>query len=75
MGQKTILLVEDEAIIGLDIKNTLSSRGYNVIGPARKSDDALRLVNEHTPDLILMDVILQGRMDGIDLYEKISENF
>jgi len=75
MGQQTILLVEDEAIIGLDIKNTLSSRGYNVIGPARKSDDALRLVNEHVPDLILMDVILQGRMDGIDLYEKISENF
>ena len=75
MDQKTILLVEDEAIIGLDIKNTLTFRGYNVIGPARKSEDALCLVNEYLPDLILMDVIIQGEMDGIDLYETISKSF
>ncbi|MFW5770151.1 MAG: response regulator [Spirochaetota bacterium] len=75
MDQKTILLVEDEAIIGLDIKRFLESQGYSVVGPAKNCDAALEMVEEYKPDILLMDILISGEMDGIELYEKISENY
>lgn len=68
-----ILIVEDESIIALNIKEILMSFGYTVVGIAANSEKAFRLVESKHPDLILMDITLQDREDGIMLAEKISE--
>lgn len=68
-----ILIVEDESIIALNIKEVLIDFGYEIIGIAPKSEKALRLISVTTPDLILMDITLKDREDGIELAEKISK--
>jgi PAS domain S-box-containing protein len=66
-----ILIVEDEAIVANDIRETLKSLGYTVVGTAKSGEIALEKVSETRPDLILMDIHLAGRMDGVDTAEKI----
>lgn len=61
-----ILIVEDEAITALDIKNILQRLNYDVVGIASKGEAALKMVEETEPGLILMDVTLKGDLDGID---------
>lgn len=68
-----ILIVEDESIIALNIKEILTSFGYEVIGIAANGEKALHLANTKNPDLVLMDITLQEREDGIDVAEKISK--
>lgn len=68
-----ILIVEDESIIALNIKEILMSFGYIVVGIAANSEKAFHLVESKKPDLVLMDITLQDREDGIVLAEKISE--
>jgi|GEM_PF-1736437 len=75
MNNNRILLVEDEAITALNIKRNLEKRGYEVIGPAISSEQAIELTEENNPDLILMDIILQSEKDGIDTAKVINENF
>ncbi len=70
-----ILLVEDELIIAADIENMLSKMGYEVLETAMDYDEALERLEVETPDLILIDVNLGGKKDGIDLAEEINENF
>src|SRR4051794_34816333 len=60
-----ILLVEDEGITGEDVQQCLSSLGYCVVGWASQGHQAIALAEQLRPDLILMDVGLQGEMDGI----------
>ncbi|HON79134.1 MAG TPA: PAS domain S-box protein [Spirochaetota bacterium] len=66
MNTVRILLVEDESIIALDVKNILTSLGYEVIAIVATGEEAVRRVAELTPDLVLMDIILAGDMDGIE---------
>lgn len=61
----SILIVEDEAIVALDLKTQLEDLGYTVVGIAESAEQALALAREHLPDLTLMDVRLKGEMDGI----------
>ena len=61
-----ILVVEDEAIIGLHISSTLGQFGYDVVGVAISADEAIRMAGELGPDLILMDIVIPGERDGID---------
>lgn len=68
-----ILIVEDESIIALNIKEILIDFGYEIVGIAANSEKALRLASTKAPDLILMDITLKDREDGIELAEKISE--
>jgi CheY-like chemotaxis protein len=67
-----ILIVEDEMIVAEDIKSTLESLGYSVMGICSTGEDATRTAMEKRPDLILMDVKLNGRMTGIEAAEKIA---
>lgn len=69
-----ILIIEDEAIVALDIKGRLHALGYSVVGVAASGEKAIELAAEHTPDLILMDIMLEGKMDGIDTALSIKEN-
>ncbi|WP_307683342.1 ANTAR domain-containing response regulator [Trueperella bonasi] len=64
------LVVEDETLIRLDIVETLQDAGYTVVGEAASGDQAITLVEEHDPDLIVMDVKMPG-MDGITAAKKI----
>lgn len=60
-----VLIVEDEGIVALDLKRRLEKQGFAVTGIADNAIDALRLVEQSPPDLVLMDIILQGELDGI----------
>ncbi|MBL8351002.1 MAG: PAS domain S-box protein [Burkholderiaceae bacterium] len=66
-----ILIVEDEAIVALDLKLQLQDLGYQVVGMASSAADAVAAVHRHRPGLVLMDVRLQGQGDGIDAAEQI----
>jgi CheY-like chemotaxis protein len=74
MLKSKILIVEDESIIALDIKTSLLDAGYDVVAIAVSGEDAIALVPEHEPDLILMDIRLRGRMDGIESAAAIVKN-
>jgi PAS domain S-box-containing protein len=66
MAHESILIVEDEAVVALDMKLQLQELGYAVVGVASSGEQALALVAAKSPQLILMDVRLQGPMDGIE---------
>ncbi|TVR04257.1 MAG: response regulator [Spirochaetaceae bacterium] len=68
-----ILIVEDETIVALDLKRRLERSGYRVIGHEVSADAALATARSEQPDLILMDVQLHGRMDGIEAAEIIKK--
>jgi two-component system, response regulator PdtaR len=67
-----VLIAEDEAIIRLDLKEMLEEEGFNVVGEAADGEAALRLVDEQTPDLVIMDIKMPG-LDGLSAAEQIRE--
>ncbi|WP_445476309.1 response regulator [Methanococcoides methylutens] len=73
MRSKKIVVIEDELIVGMMIKLKLEKMGYSVAGIASKGKDAISLVKDIHPDLILMDIRLKGGMDGIETAMKIRE--
>jgi DNA-binding LytR/AlgR family response regulator len=70
-----ILLVEDELIIAEDMTNMLERIGYEIIGSAIDFDEAIDILETEKPDLILLDVNLGGKKDGIHLAEEINKRF
>ena len=66
-----ILIVEDEAIVACDLQSRLESFGYEVVGIAVSGEQAMRLAAETSPDLVLMDIQLRGRSDGIQVAEQL----
>lgn len=66
MSKGRILVVEDETIVALDIQARLTRLGFEVAGHAASGAEALRLAEACRPDLVLMDVLLAGPLDGID---------
>jgi len=71
MSKKKILIVEDERLIAEDIKRTLIYLGYDVVNIIASGKDAISEAREHIPDLILMDIMLEGKMNGIEAAEVI----
>lgn len=70
----TILVAEDERIIALDIEGMLEDLGCSVV-ITDSGEDAVRKSEELHPDLVLMDIRLRGRMDGVTAAEKIRLRF
>ncbi|WP_052309896.1 response regulator [Methanocella arvoryzae] len=68
-----ILIVEDEAIVLLDIRSRLIGLGYNVVGTASTGEEAIVKANATRPDAILMDIGLKGNIDGISAAEEIRK--
>ena len=60
-----VLIVEDEAIIALDLENHLIQLGFEVTGTARAAADAFRLIDLKPPDVVLMDIRIDGDLDGV----------
>ena len=71
MAKEKILIVEDEGIVSLHIKQALEGLGYVVAGIVNSGDDAIMKATEIRPDLVLMDIVLKGAVDGIEAAEKI----
>lgn len=69
---RSVLVVEDEALIALDLACSLEALGYRVLGPASSGEDALRIVEHEQPDLLLMDVTIKGPADGIETAKAIT---
>jgi len=72
MAKKRILIVEDEGVVGLDIKKRLIKLGYDAIGPFSRGNTAIEQVELHAPDLVLTDIVLKGNMNGIEVAQIIS---
>jgi PAS domain S-box-containing protein len=70
-----ILIVEDERIAAEDLRLTLSQLGYEVAGLASSGEEALRLAEQRQPDLVLMDIVLKGPMNGIGTAKAMADRF
>lgn len=71
MAQATILVVEDETIVAKDLQCTLVRLGYKVPATATSGEEAVRKAEEIQPDLVLMDIVLKGPMDGVETARKL----
>jgi two-component system, response regulator PdtaR len=67
-----VVIAEDEAIIRLDLKETLEEEGYVVVGETGRGDAAVELVREHRPDVAILDIKMPG-MDGLEAARIISD--
>lgn len=67
-----VLIVEDEALIALDLERRLRRAGHRVVGIADNRDDAVALAGSEAPDLVLMDICIRGPADGIDAARDIG---
>jgi len=67
-----VVIAEDEAIIRLDLKETLEEEGYIVVGETGRGDKAVDLVREHRPDLAILDIKMPG-MDGLEAARIINK--
>jgi len=70
-----VLIVEDESIIAMELENHVRRMGYDVIGPVSTGDAALEQVGNFHPDIVLMDIRIQGDKDGIETAEAIRSRF
>ncbi|KAA0596203.1 PAS domain S-box-containing protein [Azospirillum lipoferum] len=68
-----ILIVEDDRIVARDIQHQLSRMGHVVVGMSASGEDAVRLACSQQPDLVLMDIRLEGEMDGIEAARRIRD--
>jgi PAS domain S-box-containing protein/diguanylate cyclase (GGDEF)-like protein len=75
MSEIRILVVEDERIVSLDIQARLRSLGYDVVGSATSGEEAVRKADLLRPDLVLMDIMLDGEMDGIQAAEVVRAQY
>ena len=71
-GIAKILVVEDERIVGEDIKNRLQKLGYSVPSIVRSGEEAIDKVKSLNPDLVLMDIVLDGEIDGVEAAAQIK---
>ena len=75
MSVAKILIVEDENIVALDLKRRLDKLNYNVVGMAANANRALELVEQFQPDIVLMDIHIQGKTDGIEVAKILFEQY
>jgi PAS domain S-box-containing protein len=75
MGQTNILIVEDEYVVALDLQANLERLGYAVIARVATGEAAIEKAGTLCPDLVLMDIKLAGKLDGIEAAEQIRARF
>ncbi len=72
MAKTNVLVVEDESIVSKDIQHSLKKLGYNVVGAASTGEKAFELAMSERPDIILMDIMLKGNINGIETAERVK---
>jgi PAS domain S-box-containing protein len=75
MSNVKILVVEDESIVAMDIKHRAEVLGYTVTSISPSGEEAIKKVAENPPDLVLMDIVLKGEMDGVEAAQKIRDSY
>lgn len=75
MAKAKILIVEDETLIAHSMKQALLHFGYHVTSVVATGEEAIRKAEEERPDLVLMDIFLKGKIDGIEAAKEISSRF
>ncbi len=75
MATVKILVVEDSAIIASDIKFKLQDYGYSICDMVESGDAALRSIEQHQPDIVIMDIVIKGKPDGIETGKIIRTRF
>lgn len=73
MSKINVLVVEDESIVSKDIQHSLKKLGYNVVGAAPTGEKAIELAGSEKPDIVLMDIMLKGEMNGIEAASQIKD--
>jgi CheY-like chemotaxis protein len=73
MTKPRVLIVEDEQIVAADLEARLDKLGCQVIGTAASGEEAVELASASRPDVVLMDVQLQGEMSGTEAARQIQE--
>jgi CheY-like chemotaxis protein len=68
---RSVLIVEDEAIVAMDLRQQIEAHGYEVAAVVGHAERVIASVQEHRPDVVLMDVRLKGALDGVTLAEEI----
>jgi signal transduction histidine kinase len=66
MGKARILIVEDSLIVAYHLRKTLETEGYSVLGIESTGEEALLSIQRQSPDLVMMDIMLAGKMDGVE---------
>lgn len=72
MDKIKVLIVDDESLVAVGVKKQLKDLGFSVVGTATTGKEAVNMALQNNPDIILMDIILQGDMDGIEAAETIQ---
>ncbi len=75
MSKNRLLIVEDETIVAKDLEICLEELGYIIVATASTGDEAISHVEKENPDLVLMDIMIQGDIDGIETARLIHSNF
>jgi len=75
MEAVNVMVVEDERIVAEDIKRSLLNMGYSVSAVTSSGEDAIKTAGELKPDMILMDIVLRGEMNGIEAASRIRSDF
>ncbi|MGV7930392.1 MAG: PAS domain S-box protein [Spirochaetota bacterium] len=68
-----VIIVEDESIIAMDIEAVLAQRGYRVLATVTDADEAVAKTGELSPDIVLMDIVLEDGQSGIDAAQRITD--
>ena len=74
MSRIRILVVEDDPVISMDIADQLEILDYEVVGQLYHADEALRELDHHRADLVILDIDLGGDQDGVDIAHYINQN-
>lgn len=75
MKRKRILIVEDERTTAKVLEIGLKALGYEIVGPVSSGEDAIAQAEQNRPDLVLMDIVLDGEMDGVEAAGIIQTRF
>ena len=75
MSKINVLVVEDESIVSKDIQHSLKKLGYNVVGASATGELAIELAGSEHPDIVLMDIMLKGNMNGIEAANTIRSKY
>src|SRR4029453_7063759 len=75
MDRVRMLVVEDERIVSMDLQRRLKAMGYEIAGAAVSGEEAIEKAEKLRPDMVLMDIMLDGELDGIQAAEIIRSRF
>ncbi len=75
MNKKRIMIVEDESITAMSIRSSLEETGYAVTSAVSTGEEAVKKAEDDQPDLVLMDIVLNGQIDGIEAAQHIQSRF